>query len=172
MREVLLFLIVDAVFFLLPHRLIGWGQIRRDVVYKPPTSSRRWNSNIIKFYDFFSLLINSKNILVIFGCKNYNNNYYALCMAPFIFYASTIIIPCCSDDLYRMVYNCVSWCRHKITRSLHENSLCVDAAYLYMSKEVIYMPYGLLTTPTPRADATAHAEAQSWKGSSNHKTQY
>ena len=38
-REVLLFLIVDAVFFLLPHRLIGWGQIRRGVVYKPRTSS-------------------------------------------------------------------------------------------------------------------------------------
>jgi hypothetical protein len=34
---ILLYFIVDA-FFLLPHRLIGWGQIRRGVVYKPLTS--------------------------------------------------------------------------------------------------------------------------------------
>ena len=28
---------IHAGTFLLPHRLIGWGQIRRGVVYKPPT---------------------------------------------------------------------------------------------------------------------------------------
>ena len=31
--------VIDAVSFLLTHRLIGWGQIRRGVIYKPSMSS-------------------------------------------------------------------------------------------------------------------------------------